>query len=134
MLRFIKATYLSLLFKFILSEFLEFINIVSILFYNFIEFIILLYTFLVTSFSRYKRYMICLISFTKFSDVLPAFTCGSAISNLGSISLGVNILITLRSETVATRAKSGGSPLPFCCLLKSRIFSTISTTFFEFSF
>ena len=96
MLRFNKATYLSLLFKFILSErlnnslrgsdallFSEFIkNIVSILFYNFIEFIILLYTFLVFSFARYKKYMICLISFNKFSDVLPAFTCASAIGNL----------------------------------------------------
>ena len=60
MLRFDKTTYLSLLFKFILSErlsnnlwgsdvllFSEFVNIVSILFYIFIEFIIFLYTFLV---------------------------------------------------------------------------------------
>ena len=59
MLRFDKATYLSLLFKFILSERLsnslsgsdvllhsEFIDIVSIVVYNFIEFIILLYNFL----------------------------------------------------------------------------------------
>ena len=58
MLRFDKATYLSLLFKFILSArlgnslrgsdvllFLEFMKIVSILFHNFIEFIIFLYTF-----------------------------------------------------------------------------------------
>ena len=71
MLKFYKATYLSLLFKFILSVrlsnnlcgsdvllFLEFINIVPILFYNFIEIIILLYTFLVIFFSRYKEYMI----------------------------------------------------------------------------
>ena len=78
MLRFDKATYLSLLFKFILSErlsnslwgsdvllFSEFINIVSILFYNFIEFIILLYTFLVTSFSEYKEYMISQVIDTK---------------------------------------------------------------------
>ena len=55
MLRFEKATYSSLLFKFILSItlsnnlwrsdvllFLGFINIVLILFYNFIEFIILI--------------------------------------------------------------------------------------------
>ena len=55
MLRFEKATYSSLLFKFILSItlsnnlwrsdvllFLGFINIVFILFYNFIEFIILI--------------------------------------------------------------------------------------------
>ena len=64
MLRFDKATYLSLLFKFVLSEslsnsqsgsdvllFLEVINIVFILYYTFIEFFILLYTFLVFSFA-----------------------------------------------------------------------------------
>ena len=58
MLRLDKATYLSLLFKFIFPErlsnslwgsdvllFSEFINVVSILFYNVIEFIILLYVF-----------------------------------------------------------------------------------------
>ena len=52
---------------------------------------ILLYTFLVVSFARYKEYMICLISLSKFSDVLPAFTCTSAIGNLSSIFLEVNI-------------------------------------------
>ena len=52
---------------------------------------ILLHTFLVTFFARYKEYMICLISFTKFSDVIPAFTCARAIGNLGIICLGVNI-------------------------------------------
>ena len=80
MLRFDKATYLSLLFKFILS--LRLSNNL-----NFIEFIILLYTFLVISFSQYKEYMICLISFSKFSDVLPTFTCAIAIGNLCSICL-----------------------------------------------
>ena len=49
---------------------------------TFIEFIILLYTFLVISFARYKEYMICLISFSKFSVVLPAFTCARATDNL----------------------------------------------------
>ena len=34
--------------------------------------------------------MICLISFSKFSDMLPAFTCPRAIGNLSSICLGVN--------------------------------------------
>ena len=80
MLRFDKATYLTFLFKFILSVrlnnsqpgsdvllCLEFINIVSILFYNFIEFIMLL-----TSYFQYKEYMIFLVSFSKFSEVLPA--------------------------------------------------------------
>ena len=65
MLRFDKATYLSLLFKFVLSVrlsnslrgpdvplFLEFINRVAILFHNFIELIIFLYTFLEYFFSQ----------------------------------------------------------------------------------
>ena len=69
MLRFYRATYLSILFKFNFSErlsnslwgsdvllFLEFINIVSILFYNFIEFIVVLYTFLLISFARYNEF------------------------------------------------------------------------------
>ena len=94
MLRFDKTTYLSLVFKLILSErlsnslqgsdvllFPEFINIVSILFYNFIKFIISIYTFLVISFARYKKYIICLISISKFSDLLHVFTCTSAIGN-----------------------------------------------------
>ena len=59
---------------------LEFIDIVSIL----------LYTFLVISFARYKEYMICLISFSKFSDVLSAFTCARAIGNLRRICLWDN--------------------------------------------
>ena len=42
---------------------------------EFIEFNILLYTSLVIFFGRYKEDMICLISFNKISDVLPAFTC-----------------------------------------------------------
>ena len=94
MLRFDKATYSSLLFKVILSVrlsnslrgsddllFLEFINKVSILFYNFTEFILLLNSLLVISFSQYKKYIIRLISFSKFTDALPAFTCAPAIGN-----------------------------------------------------
>ena len=105
MLYFGKGTYLSLLFKFILSErlnnslwesnvslLLEFINTVSTLFYNFIEFIILLHTFLAIFFAHYKEYMICLILFSKFSDVLPTFTYASAIGNIWNICSGVNIL------------------------------------------
>ena len=128
MLRFDKATYLSLLLKFILSEklgnslwrldvllFPEIINIVSILFYNFIELITLLYTPLVVSFSLYKEYMIWQNSLGKFSGVLTAFTCARAIANLCSVCLGVNIL----------------SPLLFCYSLKLRIFSTIMATFFH---
>ena len=32
-------------------------------------------------FPRYRGYMICLISFSEFSDVLPAFTCARVIGN-----------------------------------------------------
>ena len=53
----------------------------------------LLCTFLVTSFFRLKEYVICLISFGKFLDVSATFTCESAIGNICSIYLGVNILI-----------------------------------------
>ena len=35
--------------------------------------------------------MICLISFNKFSDVLPGFTWARAIGNLWSICLAVEI-------------------------------------------
>ena len=108
MLSFDKATYLSLLFRVILSVglsnslwgsdvliFSEFINIVSILFYNFIEFIILLLITLYISFARYREYIICMSSFSKFPDVLPAFSCASAIDNLWSICLDVSILKSL---------------------------------------
>ena len=45
------------------------------------------------SFSQYKKNMICLILFSKFSDVLPAFTSARAIGNLWSICLGLDIFI-----------------------------------------
>ena len=106
-------------------------NVVSILFYYFIEFIILFhyiihyfqyislyYFFLVISFARYNTYMIGRISFSKFLGVVPACTCARAVGNPWSIFLGASIL----------------RPLPFCWLLKSRIFSTIPTILFGFSF
>ena len=34
------------------------------------------------SFAHYKDYMICLISFSKFSDELPAFNFASAICKI----------------------------------------------------
>ena len=61
---------------------------------------------MVISIAGYKEYMICLISFSKFSDVLPAFTCARVIGNLSSICLGVNILILEWSETLSDK------PLP----------------------
>ena len=131
MLRFDKATYLSLFVKFILSKILsnsmwrsavllfpELINSVFILIYNFFEFIIWLHTFLVISISQWKECMIDLFDFIYISDVLPTFTCASAISNLWRVSLEVNILILL----------------PFCCLLKSRSLSTITLFCFDIHF
>ena len=92
MLSFDKATYLSLFIKIILSVklsnslsgsdvllFLELIIQYSFLYNAFIEFIISLYTFLVISFARYKCYFIRVISFSKFVDVLPDFTCARSI-------------------------------------------------------
>ena len=52
----------------------------------------LLHIFSVISFARYKEYIICLISFTDFSDILSVFACASVIANLLSIWLGPNIL------------------------------------------
>ena len=69
--------------------FSEFINIVSIVY---IDLIMLWYTFLVLSFDWYKEKTICLISFSKLSELLPAVTCARAIGNLWSICLGINIL------------------------------------------
>ena len=51
-------------------------------------------------FARYKKYMICLILFSRFSDVLPAFACARAIGNLWSIWLGANVLRLKWSETL----------------------------------
>ena len=95
MLRFDKAIYSSFLLKFILSVrlsnnlsgsdvllFLEFKNIAFIFYYTFIEFIIFFYTLLAVSFAQHKKYKICLISFSNFSNVLPTFTWERAISNL----------------------------------------------------
>ena len=55
----------------------------------------LLYNFSVISFAEYKEYTICLVIFSKFSDVLPAFTCASAIGNVWRICLLVNIFSPL---------------------------------------
>ena len=95
MVRFDKETYLSLLFKFILFErinvslcgsevllFSEFMNIASILYCIYHGFSMYLYIFLVISFAQYKEYVIFQTSFSKFLDILPAFTCASAIGNL----------------------------------------------------
>ena len=71
--------------------------------------------------------MICLISFNKFPDVLSALTYARTFANLCSIYLGLNIW-SCEQKTPKGRL------LPFHCLFKSRIFSTISTILLEFSF
>ena len=79
-------------FKFIdVLLFSEFINIVFVLLYIFIEFITLSHTFLVIYFAPYKEYIICIISFQKFPDVLPAFSYASVNGILWSIYVGLNI-------------------------------------------
>ena len=104
------------------------------MFYIFSEFIMLLYTFLVIYFSQYKKCIIWRISFSNFSDVLSALTYARGVGSLWSICFGVNILIRVWLKTVATRAKYEGRRLPFCCLLNLKIFLTISTILFGFSF
>ena len=65
--------------------------------------------------------MTCLISFSKFSDVLPAFTCAITIGKLLSFCLEHNILRFKRSETLAMQLQAmrvdiRGIPFPkvFC--------------------
>ena len=114
MLRLDKAKYLSFLLRSVLSVtlsnslrrrdvllFLEFINIVFVFTICFIKFTTLMYIFLVILW--YKNYMIFLISFSKFSDVLTAFTSARAINNLWSICLGVNTFRLEWSETLSEK-------------------------------
>ena len=88
MLRFDEVIYLSLFLSlFYLKDWrIRCFTILKIRKYSiysvFIEFIILLYIFLVISFAQYKKYMICHISLSTFSDVLPACTSARAIGNL----------------------------------------------------
>ena len=138
-----KTTHLSLLFKFILSRklsnsvwgsdvllFAQFCTIHKysihcVLFFYWIHYVV------VYIFGKFwcliKKYVICMISFSRFSDVLTAFTYARAIGNLWNICYAANILScvwskTLLSQNLATRTKSNGSPLPLSCLLKSRLF------------
>ena len=66
--------------------------------------------------------MVCLISFSKFSDVLPAFTCARAFGSLSSIYLGVNIL---RLEW--SRVAKSGKPVPSICI-GNILFQKVSRT------
>ena len=58
----------------------------------FMDLIMLLYTFLVICLNWYKEWTTCLISFYKLSELLPAFTCESAIGNFWSICLDLTTL------------------------------------------
>lgn len=75
------------------------------LYYTVIEFVILLHTFIVNSFAPHKEYISWWTSFSKCSDVLPAFTCLRTNGNLWSIFIGDNILRYVQLETLAKRAK-----------------------------
>ena len=66
--------------------------ITPILCYNFVELIILWYIFLVILFTGYKEYVVSKFLLSKFSEVLPAFTCARDIGNHWSNYFGVNIL------------------------------------------
>ena len=52
------------------------------------------------SFTQYGKYIICLISFSKVLDILPAFSFARAIGNRWSIFLGINTLGHIRSKTL----------------------------------
>ena len=69
----------------------------------------MLFTFLVISFDQYKEYTICLISFNKLSQLLPALIYARAVGNLLSICLGVHIL----------------SPVTYCCFASYAALITI---------
>ena len=71
------------------------------MYHTFIKVIILLYNFLVIYFALHKGYMICLVSCSKCSDVLPALTCARAIGNLSSICLRAHILRLEWSENLS---------------------------------
>ena len=70
--------------------FFEFINLVLIFYYVCIEFILSLYILLIIPFDCHKEYINCLISLSKFSDILPAFTYARTTGNLWNICLGFN--------------------------------------------
>ena len=56
--------------------------------------------------------MIWRISYSRFSDVLSAFTIASAIGNLCILSLGVNVLKLKRPGTLAMQAEIIELPVP----------------------
>ena len=102
--RFDNATYLLLLFKFVLSErlsnniwgsdlllFLEFINKYSLYIITLLNSLYSYIHLLVISFVRYKECMIWRSSFSRFTDVLPAFISARGIDKLWRICLELKI-------------------------------------------
>ena len=79
-------------------------------FYNFIGLILLLITFLIISVAWCKKYMIYLISISKFSDESSAFfLCKSYWKSFKHLFMSYyNEWLKLRWQTLATRAKSKG--------------------------
>ena len=83
--------------------FLEFISTVfTFVLYLYLIHYIVIY-FFSNFFARCNKYMICLTSFSKFSDVLPAFTCARTIGDLWNICLRVNILRLEWSKTLSEK-------------------------------
>ena len=68
-----------------------------------------IYTFFIISFAQYREYIICLVSFSRSSDVLPAFIYENDIGKFWSICLGVDIF----SRVV----KSKGHPFPYIAFI-----------------
>ena len=92
--------------------------------YNFTEFIILLYTFLVASFSRHNKYMICLIPLVSLQILFLAISCAIAIGNLRSICLGINVLSCLWCKILSKILVSAFLCFPFRNILLSRALKT----------
>ena len=67
--------------------------------YNFMKLSRPLHNFLIVSFAWYRKYIIFLNSFRKFSDALFAFTCVSTIGNFWSSCLEPNMLSLFPSVT-----------------------------------
>ena len=72
------------------------------------------------------------ISFSKFSDVLLAFTCASAIDDLWSICLGVNILIPFPCVSFPVGNIFLSKTLRFFCFSLISLSAFMSQYFFFF--
>ena len=70
--------------------------------------------------------------------MLPAFTCGRTIGIIRMVrevmpkSLATRAMRAMQDKSKGREANIRRRSLPFCCLLKLRILSTILTTYFHF--